>query len=269
VAKQHKVAATKSLKPFYLHKHPAAMPSSDLKSLFGSPSTAPSSLLTASPTKPIPKATAIAIPTSLGAPKVYSREDYPTTKRKSEKDKSAKGERYIEDGKQMVKGGKKRARKAAEAQDAAEGIVTEKDAEEDAETTATAEATTATTTTKQTAAHDSVTLFVSNLPGATDAKGLKKLFKQFGPIETTRIRATPQAAEGYKLPPGQEGNLSLQKKVNAIRTSDKEKTVVSVVGFVVFDKEEGVIKAVKECEETPIVVGGRTLKVDRVGEFAR
>jgi RNA recognition motif-containing protein len=248
---------------------------SALSDLFGSAAPA-SSLLNLTPTKPLPTPSTKVAPTNpaIAAPKVFSKEDYPERKRKSEKEKKEKGEKYVDEdnGGVRVKGGKKRMRDAAnkaeagskvdgkDARDAAEAAAAE---EEDPATATTTGESKAATSSK--ANDDERTLFVSNLPPTTTSAQLKKIFKAHGAVSSARIRATPQSETGYKLPPGQEGNAALQKKVNAIKVDKKEK-VVSVVGYVVFEQASSVEAAV--AQEEPTVYESRTLVLDRVGKFA-
>ena len=70
------------------------------------------------------------------------------------------------------------------------------------------------------------------LPMATTASVLKSLLRPLAPVASCRVRALPQGGEdGFKLPPGQEGNDGLQKKVQAIKGKVTSKDATSVVGY--------------------------------------
>jgi nucleolar protein 12 len=106
------------------------------------------------------------------------------------------------------------------------------------------------------------TIFVGNLPlEGTNRKSLAALFKDCGAIASTRIRSVP--VMGIKLPPQRAGDQKLMKKVcvNTKLVDYEGSAKDSVQGYVVFQKEESVAKAL-ELNNT-LVVGGRRIRVDR------
>eukprot|EP00526_Cylindrotheca_closterium_P010952 CAMPEP_0113602158 /NCGR_PEP_ID=MMETSP0017_2-20120614/605_1 /TAXON_ID=2856 /ORGANISM="Cylindrotheca closterium" /LENGTH=388 /DNA_ID=CAMNT_0000510483 /DNA_START=28 /DNA_END=1194 /DNA_ORIENTATION=+ /assembly_acc=CAM_ASM_000147 len=103
------------------------------------------------------------------------------------------------------------------------------------------------------------TIFVGNLPLATTTrKSLSALFKDCGPIASTRIRSIP--VKGIKLPQERAGDQNLMRKVCANTNQVDETLKDTVTGYVVFKKIESVEKAL-EINNTKI--GGRRIRVDR------
>jgi len=102
------------------------------------------------------------------------------------------------------------------------------------------------------------TIFVGNLALATTRKQLSALFKDCGPITSTRIRSVP--VKGIKLPQERAGDQNLMKKVCANTNQLDETLKDSVSGYVVFKKVEAVERAL-EMNNTK--VGGRRIRVDR------
>ena len=103
------------------------------------------------------------------------------------------------------------------------------------------------------------TIFVGNLPlQTTTRKSLAQIFKDCGPIESTRIRSVP--VEGVKLPPERAGDQNLVKKVCAITKKFDESLKKTVHGYVVFRNVESVGKAL---EKNNIKVEGCTIRVDK------
>lgn len=106
------------------------------------------------------------------------------------------------------------------------------------------------------------TIFVGNLPlQGTTRKSLAALFKKCGPIASTRIRSVP--VKGIKLPPQRAGDHKLMKKVcvntNLVDYENAGKDTVQ--GYVVFQKEESVEKALEL--NNVLVVDGKRIRVDR------
>mmetsp|Transcript_39071 Transcript_39071/g.94496 ORF Transcript_39071/g.94496 Transcript_39071/m.94496 type:complete len:454 (-) Transcript_39071:191-1552(-) len=87
------------------------------------------------------------------------------------------------------------------------------------------------------------TVFVGGLPLATTTrKTLQALFKDCGPIESTRIRNVP--VTGIKLPQSQAGNQNMVKKVCVnLRQIDHDTAKSTVQGYVVFKDVQSVEKA--------------------------
>jgi nucleolar protein 12 len=103
------------------------------------------------------------------------------------------------------------------------------------------------------------TIFVGSLPLASTRKSLAALFKECGPIASTRIRSAP--VKGIKLPPASKGNQNLMKKV-CVNTQQLDETLKNTVqGYVVFKDEESVQKALDQNNQ--LVVDGRRLRIDR------
>mmetsp|Transcript_40905 Transcript_40905/g.117504 ORF Transcript_40905/g.117504 Transcript_40905/m.117504 type:complete len:409 (+) Transcript_40905:183-1409(+) len=109
---------------------------------------------------------------------------------------------------------------------------------------------------------ESRTIFVGNLPlKSTTRKSLAALFKDCGPIASTRIRGVP--VKGIKLPPQKAGDQKLMKKV-CVNTDlvDYENAVKdSIQGYVVFKEEASVAKALEL--NNVLVLEGRRIRVDR------
>jgi nucleolar protein 12 len=86
------------------------------------------------------------------------------------------------------------------------------------------------------------TIFVGNLPLATTTrKSMATLFKDCGPVASTRIRSVP--VKGIKLPPARAGDQSLMKKV-CVNTKEIDDSLKNTVqGYVVFKNIESVAKA--------------------------
>lgn len=102
------------------------------------------------------------------------------------------------------------------------------------------------------------TIFVGNLALATTRKQLTTLFKDCGPIASTRIRSVP--VKGIKLPRERAGDQNLMKKV-CVNTNQVDETLKdSVSGYVVFKEIEAVERAL-EMNNTKF--GGRRIRVDR------
>jgi nucleolar protein 12 len=106
------------------------------------------------------------------------------------------------------------------------------------------------------------TVFVGNLPlQGTTRKSLAALFKDCGAVESARIRSVP--VKGIKLPPQRAGDQNLMKKV-CVNTKlvDYENSMKdTVMGYVVFKKEESVSKALEL--NNVLTVQGRRIRVDR------
>lgn len=103
------------------------------------------------------------------------------------------------------------------------------------------------------------TIFVGNLPIATTTrKSLSALFKDCGPIASTRIRSIP--VKGVKLPQERAGDQNLMRKVCANTNQVDETLKDTVTGYVVFKNIESVDKALEMNNKK---VGGRRIRVDR------
>lgn len=93
---------------------------------------------------------------------------------------------------------------------------------------------------------DKRTLFVGNCPLSADKKILRRLFKDYGEIETIRFRCAPAA----------EPNLPRRAIVITKNFHDKGK---SFIAYIVFKEEESANKAV---EKNGFVLDGLHLRVD-------
>ncbi|CAJ1953318.1 unnamed protein product [Cylindrotheca closterium] len=103
------------------------------------------------------------------------------------------------------------------------------------------------------------TIFVGNLPLATTTrKSLSALFKDCGPIASTRIRSIP--VKGIKLPQERAGDQNLMRKVCANTNQVDETLKDTVTGYVVFKTIESVEKALEINNKK---IGGRRIRVDR------
>lgn len=104
------------------------------------------------------------------------------------------------------------------------------------------------------------TIFVGNLPLATTTrKSLAALFKDFGPIESTRLRSVP--VMGVKLPQDRAGDQRLMKKVCVNTNQINDSTKNTIHGYVVFTSVDSVNKALEK--NNAIVVEGMRLRIDR------
>lgn len=101
------------------------------------------------------------------------------------------------------------------------------------------------------------TIFVGNLPLDTTRKSLAQLFKDVGPIQSTRLRSV--AASGVKV--AQAGDQSLVKKVCANTNKVDPDAKSCAQGYVVFKSTFSVDKALKL--NAVLMAGGRRLRVDR------
>ena len=98
------------------------------------------------------------------------------------------------------------------------------------------------------------TIFVGNLPiASTTRKTLAKLFKDCGPISSTRIRSVP--VKGVKLPQQRAGDQNLVKKICANTGQYDESLSATVQGYVVFVKQESVEKALAKNNTTVSMAG--------------
>jgi nucleolar protein 12 len=104
------------------------------------------------------------------------------------------------------------------------------------------------------------TIFVGNLPLATTTrKSMATLFKDCGPIESTRIRSVP--VTGTKLPPNRKGDQNLMKKVSANTNQVDEHLKNTVQGYVVFKSKDSVAAALEKNNLK--VEGGWRIRVDK------
>lgn len=105
-------------------------------------------------------------------------------------------------------------------------------------------------------AKDDRTLFVGNLPISMDQKAIIKLFKEYGKVESVRIRSIPIA--GMKV--DKAGDQNLVKKVSAVRhTFGDQKS--SFNAYVVFEDAASVEPALVENNR---VIDNRHIRVDRM-----
>eukprot|EP01040_Poterioochromonas_malhamensis_P007171 gene7171-7742_t len=112
------------------------------------------------------------------------------------------------------------------------------------------------TNTNNDPAKDDRTLFVGNLPISMDQKAIIKLFKEYGKIESVRIRSIPIA--GMKV--DKAGDQNLVKKVSAVRhTFGDQKS--SFNAYVVFEDAASVEPALVENNR---VIDNRHIRVDRM-----
>jgi len=105
--------------------------------------------------------------------------------------------------------------------------------------------------------NDSRTIFVGNIPLTADVKSLKRLFKEFGEIETVRLRSVPIAGTAID----DHGNQDLVKKVcsNSRKFGDQKG---SFNAYVVFKTAEAATASLS-CNNH--VLEKRHLRVDRSG----
>jgi nucleolar protein 12 len=104
------------------------------------------------------------------------------------------------------------------------------------------------------------TIFVGNLPLATTTrKSLAALFKDCGPVASTRIRSVP--VTGVKLPQDRAGDQRLMKKVCVNTNQIDDSTKNTMHGYVVFKSVDSVSKAL--ALNNTIVVEGLRLRIDR------
>ena len=103
------------------------------------------------------------------------------------------------------------------------------------------------------------TIFVGNLPlASTTRKSLAAIFKDCGPVSSTRIRSVP--VKGIKLPPNRAGDQNLMKKV-CFNTREVDETMKDTVqGYVVFKDVGSVQLALKKNNKR---VGGYRIRVDK------
>ncbi|KAL3939202.1 MAG: hypothetical protein SGBAC_006039 [Bacillariaceae sp.] len=113
--------------------------------------------------------------------------------------------------------------------------------------------------TEETEKNKDRTIFVGNLPLATTTrKSLSALFKDCGPIASTRIRSIP--VKGIKLPHERAGDQNLMRKVCANTNQVDESLKDTVTGYVVFKNIESVEKALEKNNRK---MGGQHIRVDR------
>lgn len=105
------------------------------------------------------------------------------------------------------------------------------------------------------AAKNDRTLFAGNIPVSYDVKKLKTYFKEFGSIESVRLRSVPY--EGIAV--DQPGNQLLVRKV-AINSGKIGSQKGSLNAYIVFEKEESVTLALAANNR---MIGDRHLRVDR------
>mmetsp|Transcript_23194 Transcript_23194/g.40805 ORF Transcript_23194/g.40805 Transcript_23194/m.40805 type:complete len:438 (+) Transcript_23194:97-1410(+) len=104
------------------------------------------------------------------------------------------------------------------------------------------------------------TIFVGNLPlGSTTRKSLAALFKDCGPVASTRIRSVP--VKGVKLPQDRAGDQKLMKKVCVNTNQIDESLKNTIQGYVVFKNVDSVTKALEK--NNVVVVDGMRIRVDR------
>ncbi len=133
---------------------------------------------------------------------------------------------------------------------------TEESDEENKGSTDEAPATEGATNSTNDPAKDDRTLFVGNLPISMDQKAIIKLFKEYGKIESVRIRSIPIA--GMKV--DKAGDQNLVKKVSAVRhTFGDQKS--SFNAYVVFEDAASVEPALVENNR---VIDNRHIRVDRM-----
>mmetsp|Transcript_7450 Transcript_7450/g.15548 ORF Transcript_7450/g.15548 Transcript_7450/m.15548 type:complete len:429 (-) Transcript_7450:2251-3537(-) len=110
------------------------------------------------------------------------------------------------------------------------------------------------------------TVFVGNLPCAFTRKGLEKLFRPCGAIDSTRIRSV--ATTGVKVPQSAKGNQKLVKKVSANLNKVDTAVKSTVVGYVVFREAGESIEAALKLNNTPVADPAtnelRRIRVDHV-----
>ena len=108
--------------------------------------------------------------------------------------------------------------------------------------------------------HPERTLFVGNLPAQVRPKKVKQLMRQFGAVESVRVRSL--AIDGAKV--DEAGNQDLVRRVASYKRSLDLGLKQSCNAYVVFSSEESVLRAVEadglEFEE-------RHLRLDRVGKY--
>lgn len=103
------------------------------------------------------------------------------------------------------------------------------------------------------------TIFVGNLPLATTRKGLAALFRECGPVASSRIRSVPVTS--IKLPQDQAGNQKMMRKV-CVNTNQIDKTLTDKVqGYVVFKNLDDVEKALQMNNK--LELHGMKIRVDR------
>lgn len=103
------------------------------------------------------------------------------------------------------------------------------------------------------------TIFVGNLPLAITRKELAALFKDCGPVASSRIRSVPITS--IKLPQEQAGNQKMMRKV-CVNTNQIDKTLTDKVqGYVVFKKLDAVEKALEMNNK--LEIDGMKIRVDR------
>ena len=108
------------------------------------------------------------------------------------------------------------------------------------------------------------TLFVGNIPPSMTSKQLKRLFAEFGSVESVRFRATPLDGLHEKLP---YRNTDLARRIAGIKGAASRgasadasgKAPRTLKGFVVFGDREAAVKA---CEMNMRVVQGKHLLVN-------
>jgi len=103
------------------------------------------------------------------------------------------------------------------------------------------------------------TIFVGNLPLTITRKALAALFRDCGPIASSRIRSVP--VTGIKLPQDQAGNQNMMKKV-CVNTNQIDSSLTDrVQGYVVFKNAEDVEKAL--ALNNQLELDGTKIRVDR------
>eukprot|EP00536_Pseudo-nitzschia_multiseries_P012537 jgi/Psemu1/326878/estExt_fgenesh1_pg.C_4850002 len=102
------------------------------------------------------------------------------------------------------------------------------------------------------------TIYVGNLPLTITRKALAALFRDCGPIASSRIRSVP--VTGIKLPKEQAGNQNMMRKV-CVNTNQIDTTATDRVhGYVVFKHGGDVEKAL--ALNNRLEIEGRKIRVD-------
>lgn len=99
------------------------------------------------------------------------------------------------------------------------------------------------------------TIFVGNIPISADAKTLTKYFKEFGEIDSVRLRSLPVAGTAVD----ENGNVSLVKKVCAFNKNFGDQKG-SLNAYIVYKNENSVNEALQANNR---ILDGRHLRVDK------
>jgi len=102
------------------------------------------------------------------------------------------------------------------------------------------------------------TVFVGNLPVDTTRKSLTKLFSDCGTISSARIRSAPVTP----VKVSQKGDPNLVRRVASQMGKLDSSNKASVHGYVVFEKEESVVEALKQNNMLLPGGGSRRIRVD-------